>query len=91
MEFKSINDKAWYAVGVSVAKTLHHIPFLDLNLNAVCEGIKDGLAGKPQLSPEDVTKAYIEANAKLAKKQAKDWQQAQNMSATYLEKYAKYI
>ena len=70
MEFKTTEDKVCYGIGTQVGDQLKHSMFPAFNVDAVIEGVKDSLAGKLQLSQQDLMDAFKELNEKLAKEQA---------------------
>jgi len=69
-------DKTSYAIGMGIGKSLHR-DSVDIDPNALLQGIKDGLAGSPPLMTDDEIKSAITAlQAEVRQRQAAKMQAA---------------
>ena len=68
LPLKTTRDKASYAIGVSMAKGMK-AQGVDIDPAILARGLKDGLAGKSQLTDEQAQAALTELQADVKKKQ----------------------
>ena len=72
--FQNDNEKMSYSMGLNMAEYVTHTP-IDLVPELVLEGLRDALAGKPGISPEEYSAAMRMLQMKIqeaARSQAKD-------------------
>ncbi len=72
--FQNDNEKMSYSMGLNMAEYVVHTP-IDLVPELVLEGLRDALAGKPGISPEEYSAAMRALQMKIqeaARSQAKD-------------------
>ena len=65
---KDLKDKASYSIGVDIALNFKK-QNMDLNPDALAAGAKDGLSGKPQISPNEVREIMTQWQKELGEKQ----------------------
>jgi FKBP-type peptidyl-prolyl cis-trans isomerase FklB len=65
---KDLKDKASYSIGVDIALNFKK-QNMDLNPDALAAGAKDGLNGKPQISPNEVREIMTQWQKELGEKQ----------------------
>ena len=65
---KDLKDKASYSIGVDIALNFKK-QNMDLNPDALAAGAKDGLNGKPQISPTEVREIMSQWQKELGEKQ----------------------
>jgi FKBP-type peptidyl-prolyl cis-trans isomerase len=71
---KTQADKASYAIGMSIGDTIRR-GGVEVDPNILLQGLKDVLAGKPLLTPEEAHAALVELQKQAAAKQAEKRQQ----------------
>jgi FKBP-type peptidyl-prolyl cis-trans isomerase FklB len=65
---KDLKDKASYAIGIDIGMNFKK-QNLDLNPDALAAGAKDALAGKPQLSPNEIREVMTQMQKEFGEKQ----------------------
>jgi FKBP-type peptidyl-prolyl cis-trans isomerase FklB len=75
LALKTIKDKASYAIGLNIGKSLHH-DSVEVDPSILARGLKDGMAGNKSLLTDDEIKATMTAlKADVDKRQGAKMQQ----------------
>lgn len=73
--FTNQKDKVSYAIGMNIAATLQRQP-IDLNVDVLTQGLKDAMAGKPQMTEEEAHTVITQLQADMRAKQEEQMKQA---------------
>jgi FKBP-type peptidyl-prolyl cis-trans isomerase FkpA/FKBP-type peptidyl-prolyl cis-trans isomerase FklB len=76
--------KASYAIGQQIAQSFK-AQNLDVDVDVLAKSIKDGLAGKPALSNEEMTQAMMKLQTSMIEKQKQAGEKNKNEGSAYLE------
>ena len=68
-EFKTLEQKVAYAIGLNMARGMKE-QGIEIDPDVLAKGLKDGMAGKPALSDQQILEAMQQFQQKLMAKQA---------------------
>lgn len=89
VELKTYQDKASYGVGLNIGRQLA-MEEVDMNPDAIAEGIRDGLAkAEPKLSEEAIREAFDKIREEQMTKQKEKEESAAKESEAFLAENAK--
>jgi FKBP-type peptidyl-prolyl cis-trans isomerase FklB len=87
-QLKDQKDKVSYSIGMQIGFNLGRQK-VDINPDILASGIKDAIAGKPQLTPDQVKDIMAQFEKDLEQKQKEVAEKNKNEGAKYLEENKK--
>src|SRR5215467_6048715 len=87
-QLKDQKDKVSYSIGMNIGFNLSRQK-LDINPDILAAGIKDAIAGKPQLTPDQVKEVMAQLEKDMEQKQKETGEKNKTEGAKFLEENKK--